>query len=198
VLFVVDPSCSPIPSSSREQLLVVFAKPDALIVALGDRVAQLEAGLGKFSRKPSSSDGLAKPAPKSLRRLSGCKPGKQQGGQGVRLDLEQSPMRSVLMPRPPAGGAEQTLLTLRWWRPTRQVLDLPAIDLVAIEHRAATRVPGRGGDRAPFPAEATATSCYGPGVAALASHLLGRQHLPTELAAECLEEAFGAGVSSVK
>jgi len=69
VLFVVDPSCSPIPSSSREQLLVVFAKPDALIVALGDRVAQLEAGLGKFSRKPSSSDGLAKPAPNVVRQV---------------------------------------------------------------------------------------------------------------------------------
>jgi len=85
------------------------------------------------------------------------------------------------MPRPPAGGTEQTLLTtLRWWRRTRQVLDLPAIDLVAIERRAQRRAY-RGGavTRAPFPAEATAPSCYDPGVAALASHQLGRQHLPT-------------------
>src|SRR5664279_2287206 len=42
------------------------------------RVAELEAQLKTNSRnssKPPSSDGLAKPAPKSLRRASGRKPG---------------------------------------------------------------------------------------------------------------------------
>jgi len=48
--------------------------------------------------------------------------------------------------------------------------------------------------RAAFPAQATAPSCYGPGVAALAVYLLGRQHLPVERAAQCLQEAFGAAV----
>jgi len=50
--------------------------------------------------------------------------------------------------------------------------------------------------RAPFPVKATAPTCYGPGVAALATYLLGRQHLPVERAAECLEGAFGAAVST--
>ena len=49
------------------------------------------------------------------------------------------------------------------------------------------RVP-LGGDRP--------GTCYGPGVAALAVYLLGRQHLPVERAAECLEAAFGAAVST--
>ena len=63
------PSCSRLPDvPSVEQLLVALAERDALIVALAGRVAELEARLGKNSQnssKPPSSDGLAKPAPKS-------------------------------------------------------------------------------------------------------------------------------------
>jgi len=79
----------------------------------------------------------------------------------------------------------------------RQVFDLPVIEMIAIEHRAQRRECGCGAvTRAAFPAEATAPTCYGPGVAALATYLLGRQHLPVERAAECLEEAFGSAVST--
>jgi len=79
----------------------------------------------------------------------------------------------------------------------RQVFDLPVIELIAIEHRAQRRECACGlVTRAPFPPEATAPTCYGPGVAALGAYLLGRQHLPVERAAECLAEAFGAGVST--
>ena len=79
----------------------------------------------------------------------------------------------------------------------RQVFDLPVIELIAIEHRAQRRACACGVvTRAALPAEATAPTCYGPGVAALAVCLLGRQHLPVERAAECLEEAFGATVST--
>jgi len=70
---------------------VALVERDALITELAGRVAELEARLGRNSRnssKPSSSDGLAKPAkpsPKSLRRASGRPPCKQQGEQGFRL-----------------------------------------------------------------------------------------------------------------
>ena len=61
---MVYPSCSRLPDvPSVEQLLVGLAERDALIVALVGRVAE-----------------LAMPAPKSLRRGSGRKPGKQHGG----------------------------------------------------------------------------------------------------------------------
>ena len=49
---------------------------------------------------------------------------------------------------------------------------------------------------ATFPAQASAPTCYGPGVAALGTYLQARQHLPVERAAECMADCFGAPVST--
>ena len=179
----------------------MLAQCDALIAVLAGRVAELEARLGRNSRnssKPPSSDGLGKPAPKSLRKPSGRKPGKQQGDPGFRLQPRAVP--DEVRTHVPTGclgcGADLTGAPVVGVE-TRQVFDLPVIELIAIEHRAQRRECDCGVvTRAAFPAEATAPTCYGPGVAALATYLLGRQHLPVERAAECLEEAFGATVST--
>lgn len=179
----------------------MLAQRDALIAALVVRVAELEARLGKNSKnssKPPSSDGLGKPAPKSLRKPSGRGPGKQQGGQGSRLQPRAVP--DEVRTHAPTGcngcGADLAGAPVVGVE-TRQVFDLPVIELIAIEHRAQRRRCGCGAvTRATFPTEATAPTCYGPGVAALAVYLLGRQHLPVERAAECMEEAFGAPVST--
>ena len=183
---------------------MLLGERDALIVELAGRVAELEARLGKNSRnssKPPSSDGLAKPpkpSPKSLRRASGRQPGKQQGEQGFRLE-PRAESDQILTHAPTdcrgcgADLADAPIVGTE----ARQVFDLPPIKLVAIEHRAERRECACGAvTRATFPPEATAPTCYGPGVAALGAYLLGRQHLPVERAAECLEEAFGAPVST--
>ncbi len=180
---------------------MLLVQRDALIAALAGRVAELETRLGKNSRnssKPPSSDGLAKPAPKSLRRASGRKPGKQQGGQGFRLEPRATPDQvKVHIPSQCRGCGAGLVDAPVVGTETRQVFDLPVIELLAIEHRAQRRECSCGiVTRAPFPVEATAPTCYGPGVAALATYLLGRQHLPVERAAECLQEAFGAAVST--
>jgi transposase len=72
-----------------------LAQRDELIEALSAelgaarvRIAELEARLGQTSKnssKPPSSDGLAKPAPKSLRKRSARKPGGQAGHPGSTL-----------------------------------------------------------------------------------------------------------------
>lgn len=180
---------------------VALTQRDALIAALADRVAELEARLGKNSRnssKPPSSDGLGKPAPKSLRKPSGRRPGKQPGGEGFRLQPRPDP--DQVQTHVPTGckgcGADLAGAPVVGIE-ARQVFDLPVIELITIEHRAQRRRCGCGAvTRAGFPTEATAPTCYGPRVAALAVYLLGRQHLPVERAAECLEEAFGAAVST--
>ena len=182
---------------------VELTQRDALIAVLAGRVAELEARLGKNSRnssKPPSSDGLGKPAPKSLRKPSGRKPGKQQGDQGFRLQPREVPDEVRI--HAPTGclgcGADLADAPVVGVE-ARQVFDLPVIELIAIEHRAQRRACACACGvvtRAALPAEATAPTCCGPGVPALAVCLLGRQHLPVERAAECLQEAFGAAVST--
>lgn len=183
---MVDPSCSPIPDAPLlEQLLALLAERDValtqrdvLIAGLAARVAELEARLGNNSgnsSKPPSSDGLAKPAPKSLRKSSGRKPGKQQGEAGFRLQPRSVP--DEIRTHIPAGcngcGVDLTGAPVVGVE-TRQVFDLPVIELIAIEHRAQRRRCGCGAaTRAAFPAEATAPTCYGPGLAALAVYLQG-------------------------
>ena len=77
-----------------------IAKRDAIIeaqaakiVALEDKIRELTAQLkanSKNSSKPPSSDGLKKPAPKSLRTPSGKKTGGQKGHEGHGLKLKAS------------------------------------------------------------------------------------------------------------
>jgi transposase len=196
------PPVSPVPPDATvEQLLVLLTERDRLIEQLVGRLTQLEARLGRNSQnssRPPSSDAFVKPPPRSLRRASGRKPGKGGGERGFRLEPRPDP-DEVQIHRPSACsrcGAGLTAAPVVGER-RRQVFDLPAIRLRVIEHRA-QRCACRCGalTDAPFPAEASAPTCYGPGVAALGVYLLGRQHLPVDRAAQCLADCFGAPVST--
>ena len=182
---------------------VVLAERDQTIVDLLARVAKLEAMVGKNSRnssKPPSMDGLSKPAPKprSLREVSGLKPGKQQGGAGSHLARRADPDAvKVHVPRSCRACGGDLSAAPVVGEQIRQVFDLPPIRLVVIEHRAQQRECSCGTvTTGVFPREATAPTCYGPGVAALGTYLLGRQHLPVDRAAEAMAECFGAPVST--
>src|SRR5215469_14325613 len=64
------------------------------LAALQSQVADLAARVQSNSRnssKPPSSDGLAKPAPKSPGGKSGRKPGRPKGQPGVTIDLTDHP-----------------------------------------------------------------------------------------------------------
>ena len=202
-------SLSPVPAEPTvEQLLVLLTERDRLIVELSaraaelsSRVAQLEARLGKNSQnssKPPSSDAFVKPPPRSLRRASGRKPGKQSGDQGFRLEPRADPDEVVVhVPEVCRGCGGDLADALVVGEHSRQVFDLPPIQLVAIEHRAQRRACGCGAvTTAAFPGEASAPTCYGPGVAVLGAYLLARQHLPVERAAEAVADCFGAPVST--
>ncbi len=163
--------------------------------------AELRSRLGmnsSNSSKPPSSDGLAKPAPKSLRQRSGRKPGKQPGGEGFGLRPREAPDEIRVHVPAACGGCGSDLAEAAVaGTEVRQVFDLPPVELTVTEHRAQRRVCGCGAvTAAVFPVEATAPTCYGPGVAALGVYLLGRQHLPVARAAEFLTDALGAPVST--
>ena len=77
----------------------------AQVAALAAEVADLRARLGQNPRnssKPPSAEGLAKPAPRSLRKKSGRKPGRPKGQPGA--TLEMTGRRTLWSPTSRAGA----------------------------------------------------------------------------------------------
>jgi regulator of replication initiation timing len=74
----------------KEQLIEIILMLIQQNVALHIEVAELKERLNQNSTnssKPPSSDGYAKPAPKSMRQKTGKKPGGQQGHKGHGLKI---------------------------------------------------------------------------------------------------------------
>lgn len=193
---------------SYEQLAALVVEQAAVIVELRAEVAGLKAKVTDLERRlaqnsrnssrPPSSDGLAKPpAPKSLRRPSGRKPGGQPGHEGRHLQQVQRPdevLRYVPTCCDDCGG------DLSGSEPVgeevRQVFDLPPVRLAVCEHRAQRRRCACGHvTRAVFPSGVSAPTQYGPRMRALGVYLIAAQHLPYKRAAGLLSDWLGAPLS---
>lgn len=186
---------------SYEQLVSENAELRAMVEALRAEVAELKARLGKNSSnssKPPSSDGLAKPAPKSLRRKSGRKPGGQNGHPGSTLARVSDP-DEVVRHEPPAcagcGGGLAGAPAVGVER--RQVFDLPPIRVRVTEHQIVARrceccggtTSGAGPDGVDAPVQ------YGPRISAIIVFLYVGQFLSKRRTAQALAELFGTPLS---
>ena len=81
-------------TSTVDSLNATINTQTQLIVQLNQTIQELKEQLNKNSKnssKPPSSDGYKKPAPKSLRKLSGKKVGGQDGHQGTHLAVITAP-----------------------------------------------------------------------------------------------------------
>jgi transposase len=195
------------PQPSYDDLLAENAVLRAMVADLTSRLEQamgriveLEARLKQSSAnssKPPSSDGLAKPAPKSLRGRSGRGPGRPSGQPGVTLEQVADP--DVIIRHIPAvcgecgddlaGAAEVGVAR-------RQVFDVPDPKVVVTEHQIVTVVCGCGHHTtAAAPAEATAPVAYGPRIAGIGVYLLHGQFLSVGRTADALRDLFGASVA---
>ncbi|WP_406178100.1 DUF6444 domain-containing protein [Streptomyces sp. NBC_00996] len=105
------------PQPSHEELAALIAEFKLVISAQAERIAELERQLAANSHnlsKPPSSDGMRKkPAPKSLRKSSGRKPGRARG-PGARLEQVAGPDTIIdstksYAPKPSSPPAPDTL-----------------------------------------------------------------------------------------
>src|ERR1019366_981572 len=167
-----------------EELAELVVSQAARIIEQDARIADLERRLGmnpKNSSTPPSSEGLAKPSPKSLRKPSGRKPGGQQGRQGRTLRQVADPDEIVRHEPSCCNGCGDTLPAAPATGFTRrQVFDLPQIHIRVVEHRMVTRQCGCGAVTIADPPRAVnAPVQYGPRILAVIVYLYMGQYLST-------------------
>jgi transposase len=186
---------------SYEVLAALVVSLRSELAEARERIAELEARLRQNPRnssRPPSSEGLAKPAPRSLRKKSGRKPGGQDGHKGTTLAQVARPDREVrhepgCCGRCGAGLAGRPVTGLE----RRQVFDLPPVRAEVTEHQLIERECGCGHrTRAAAPQGAEAPVQYGPRVAAVIVYLCAGQFLSKERTALALAELFGIPLSS--
>jgi transposase len=186
---------------SYEELLALNAELARRLEQALARIAELEARLKQSSSnssKPPSSDGLVKPAPKSLRTKSGRGPGRPAGQSGVTLEQVADPDVIVRhVPAVCAGCGDDLAGAVEVGVARRQVFDVPVPELVVTEHQIVTVACPCGHHTAgQAPAEAAAAVAYGPRLAGIGVYLLHGQFLSVSRTAAALKDLFGAPVSA--
>lgn len=169
------------------------------IKALQEAVMQLQTQ-GKLnsrnSSKPPSSDGLNKPAPKSL-RVAGDKPtGGQKGHTGSTLRQATQPDKIVVHGVPEHCQACHQELPFAYVSETRQVFDLPVLQFEVTEHHAMQAICRCGHvHTAEFPAGVNAAVQYGPRAQAAMVHLNQNHAVSVQRTAALMKDFFGLPVS---
>lgn len=185
------------------RLLDTIARQSQQIAQLTERVTHLEAQIAKDSHnssKPPTSDGLKRPAPKSLRQKSGKRLGGQPGHPGTTLCWSHAPDQLIdHKPQhcPVCGETFPPAETVGMVVERRQVQDLPPLRLVVTEHRVHACVCPvcRHETKAAFPVGVDAPVQYGPQIKALGVYLTCYQLLPFARSAQMLHDLFGASLS---
>jgi transposase len=163
-----------------DQLLALEQQVQALLEKLR-QAEDRQARNSRNSSQPPSSDGLAKPPPRSLRRKSGRQAGGQPGHPGHTLQPVQKPDQVIvhLLQRCPCGQCGGVSLhhqpVLDYER--RQVFDVPPLRLSVTEHQAEIKQCPRSGRRvkASFPSGVEGPVQYGPHFRGFTLYLFNQQ-----------------------
>ena len=194
---------------SYDELAALVVEQARVIAELRARVAALEAENAELKRRlgmnstnsskpPSSDSPFTKPAPKSLRRKSGRKPGGQPGHPGSTLALVADPNeRRRHEPGPCTGCGADLADAAEVGMERRQVFDLPPMT-VRVDRAPAHRPPLRRAGPPPAaraPEGVSAPVQYGPRITAIVLYLYVGQFLSKKRTAQALAELFGTPVS---
>ena len=190
--------------SSLSQLS--HAEKDALILLMQEQIRALQEGFKQLqarlkmnsrnSRKPPSSDGLNKPAPKSL-RVAGQRPtGGQKGHPGSTLCQAAQPDTIVIHDVPQQCQACQRKLPVACVGETRQVFDVPTLRFEVTEHHAMQAVCRCGHvHTGAFPVGINAGVQYGPRAQAAMVHLNQNHAVSVQRTAALMNDFFGLALS---
>jgi transposase len=205
-LGVSQPLVSPPPSceelaAENARLKTENAQLETVLAQALARIGELEARLGMTSRnsgKPPSSDGPAKPAPKSLRGKSARGPGRPKGQPGTTLRQVEVPDHEI--PHEPVAccGCGAGLHDApRVGVERRQVFDLPPLGLEVTEHQLVSRACSCGAvTKAQAPAGVGAPVQYGPRLAGVGVYLFHGQFLSKSRTVQALCDLFGVAVAA--
>ena len=177
----------------KEAVIALFHQA---VGQLATRVQALEDRVSKNSRnsgKPLSSDGLAKPAPKSLRKRYGRKSGGQPGHEGHTLKAVAQPDYITVHQVQQCHRCRTSLDAVATSGiEKRQVFDLPKLRVEVTEHQAEMkRCPDCGAEnRGVFPIAVTQPVQYGTEIRTLAVYLNQYQMLPLERVNETFADLF--------
>jgi transposase len=203
--------------SDLSSTVELLARLDAVEAALGQRDVRIEAltaenerlaaenaelrrRLGQNPRnsdRPPSSEGLGKPAPKSLRQRSGRRPGGQPGHPGSTLRQVDRP--DVVVRHEPAvcSGCGDSLADAGEVDVVRrQVFEIPPVKAEVTEHQLVTRLCACGAHTsAAGPATVDAPVQYGPRLAAIVVYLMVAQFGAQKRVAQAVADLFGVPIS---
>ncbi len=184
----------------REALLKINLHLQQQVTLLTARVAELEQKVNKNSRnssKPPSSDGLAKPKPKSLRKRSKKKTGGQKGHKGHNLKQVEKPDHVVpLSVTSCSCCADLTHVPVAGYI-NRQVFELPQPKLEVTEYRGEIKLCPKCGltNSASFPENVNSPAQYGPRLRGLLAYLHNQQLIPPNRISQMMNDLYNAPVS---
>ena len=163
---------------------------------VADLAAQVKAN-SRNSSRPPSSDGPAKPSPKSLRGKSGRKPGRPKGQPGATMELSEHPDKKVRHRPARCGCCGKSLKSAPVTSvERRQVVDIPPVKAVTTEHQVLTVMCGCGCEtKAQAPDGVTAPVQYGPRIMGTGIYLWHGQFLSRDRACQALSDMFSCAPS---
>jgi transposase len=182
----------------KEAVITLFRNTIGQLAARLQALEDQKAKNSRNSGKPPSSDGLSKPAPKSLRKRHGRKSGGQPGHEGKTLKAVARPDRVEVHRVQRCQHCQASLEGIEAEEhEKRQVFDLPPVQVEVTEHQAEIkRCPHCGGvTRGEFPEGVTQPVQYGAEIKAQAVFLNQYQMIPLERVSETLAELYGQGLA---